>query len=222
MKPIQAIVPALALLLVCVAAWAKPPVLGPGDTENPTEIRAGNAEAFSIKYQQAQGDPPKSLFMVVQTPEGNTVRVPAPPPVGDPTSGENITWNYRPQGSGTYRYHFEATSSTGASVRYPPGEDLQFVSVSLVTKLIILAVGLLIALLFLPFIVYVATRALNKRGDPAAAARVALVIGVAASLGLMLCLFLIKGFEYAWLGWALAVLSVLSIFVVLFSRRRVA
>ncbi|MDQ2686375.1 MAG: hypothetical protein M3Y28_00745 [Armatimonadota bacterium] len=220
MKTLRVIVPIFALLLVCAAAWAKPPTLTPSVTnEVPTEINAGTAEPFTMVYQQAQGDPPKDLFMVVQTPEGATVRV-APPttPSGDPqTDGINVTWIYKPLDSGTYRYHFEATSTTGSSVRFPATEDLQFVSVSLVSRYIIFGVGLLIALFFLPFVVYVATRSLNRRSDPAAAARVALLIGVLASFGLYLYLF---WSVYGGLGIALAAIASLGILIALFSRRR--
>lgn len=219
MKIIRAIVPLFALLLMCAAAGAKPPTLTPSVTnEAPTEINAGTAETFTMVYQQAQGDPPKDLFMVVQTPQGATVRV-APPtvPIGDPTTGEDVTWVYKPLDSGTYRYHFEATSTTGSSVRYPPTDEQQFVSVSLTSKYVILVIGLIVALFFLPFVVYVASRSLNKRGDPGAAARVALLIGVLASYGLFLYLFYTV---YSILLLALAGVAALGILIALFSRRR--
>ena len=221
MKSFHVIVSVFALMFVCAAAWATPPALTPSVTNDfPNEINAGNAEPFAMVYQQAQGDPPKDLFMVVQTPEGATVRVPAPPPAGGtPKDGQEVTWNYKPLDSGTYRYHFEATSSTGSSVRFPATEELQFVSVSLVSRYIIFGIGLLIALFFLPFVVYVATRSLNRRSDPAAAARVALLIGVLASFGLYLYLF---RSVYGVLGIALAAIASLGILIALFSRRRTA
>lgn len=219
MKSIHALISVFALMLVCLSTWAKPPTLTPSPTnEFPNEINAGNAEPFTMVYQQAQGDPAKDLFMVVQTPGGATVRVPAPPPVGnDPKEGQEVAWNYKPLDSGTYRYHFEATSSTGSSVRFPATEELQFVSVSLVSRYIIFGIGLLIALFFLPFVVYIATRSLNRRSDPAAAARVALLIGVLASFGLYLYLF---RSVYGILGIALAAIASLGILIALFSRRR--
>lgn len=220
MKPVSAVAAILAFLLLTVGAWAKPPTLTPSPTnEFPNEISAGNAYPFTMVYQQAQGDPPKDLFMVVQTPSGATVRVPASPPVGDAAQGEDVTWNYKPLDSGTYRYHFEATSSTGSSVRWPPTEDQQFASVSLVSRYVIFVIGLVIALLFLPFVVYVASRSMNKRGDPGAAARVALLIGVLASFGLYLYLFWAV---YQALGAVLAAVAALGILIALFARRRVA
>lgn len=221
MKIIRVIVSLFALLLVCAAAGAKPPTLTPSVTnEAPTEINAGTAETFTMVYQQAQGDPPKDLFMVVQTPQGATVHVPpTTAPIGDPTNGEDVTWIYKPLDSGTYNYHFEATSTTGSSVRFPLTTELQFASVSLVSRYIIFGVGLLIALFFLPFVVYVATRSLNRRSDPAAAARVALLIGVLASFGLYLYLF---WSVYGVLGIVLAAIASLGILIALFSRRRAA
>lgn len=219
MKIIRVIVPLFALLLACAAAGAKPPTLTPSVTnEAPTEINVGNAEPFAMVYQQAQGDPPKDLFMVVQTPQGVTLHVSPPTaPIGDPTTGEDVTWIYKPLDSGIYRYHFEATSTTGSSVRFPATDELQFVSVSLTSKYVILVVGLIVALFFLPFIVYIASRSLNKRGDPGAAARVALLIGVLASYGLFLYLFFSV---YQFLGVAIGAVATLALLIVLFSRRR--
>ena len=219
LKSVSAVV-AIALLFVATSAWAKPPTLQPSPTnEFPTEISAGDAHPFTMVYQQQEGDTPKDLFMVVQTPSGTTVRVQASPPVGDPKQGEDVTWNYKPLDSGTYRYHFEATSNTLSSVRYPPTEDLQFASVSLVSRYVIFIIGLVVALLFLPFVFYIASRSLNRRGDPGTAARVGLLIGVLASFGLYLYLF---WSAYGVLGAALAAIAALGILIALFSRRRVA
>ena len=225
MKPIIA---QLALVLslvflVTVPVFAATPTLERASTTTfPAEVVPGNTYIFHLIYKQPSGDMPKKLQMHLDTPSGP---VPVQGQVTDGTDaqkGVTVTWSVTPVGSGTYRYRFEAISNTGDDVLYPASTDdpLEFVAISTVTKIIILLVGLVIALLFLPFVVYVGTRALNKRGDPAGAARVALLIGAAASLGLLLCLFVIQGFNYNWLGWALGALTVLAILVVLFSRRR--
>ncbi|MDQ2798536.1 MAG: alkaline shock response membrane anchor protein AmaP [Armatimonadota bacterium] len=225
MKPIFANI-ALALslfFLVTVPASAAAPTLEqPSNANFPVEVVPGNTYIFHLIYKQPSGDMPKKLVMHLDTPNGP---VPVPGQITDGTDagkGVTATWSVTPVGSGTYRYRFEAISNTGDSIQYPasPDDPLEFVAISTVTKIIILLVGLVIALLFLPFVVYVGTRALNKRADPAGAARVALLIGAAASLGLLLCLFVIQGFNYNWLGWALGALTILAILVVLFSRRR--
>jgi hypothetical protein len=71
--------------------------------------------------------------------------------------------------------------------------------------------------LILPFVVYVAARSVNRQGDPAAAARIGLFLGVLASLGLYLYLF---AADYGVLGIALASVAAVAILIVLFSRRR--
>ena len=84
-----------------------------------------------------------------------------------------------------------------------------------------LGVGLLICLLLLPFVSYTATRGLNQRGDPAAAARIALLIGLVTYIGLVLCVLLLNSADYVrWLSLALGGVLILAVLVGLFSRRR--
>lgn len=207
----------LTLLCLAISAFAAPQLKSiPTQPLPGGEVKPGEPQTFSLTYQ---GDPPTALTLVMQTPGGDTVRVPTRASGGDPATGVVVSWPYTPTESGTYRYHFEATAGDLGSVRYPasPENDPQFVSPSLVTRYVILIVGLLVALLFLPFVVYVAARSLNKRGDPAAAARIALLLGVLASLGLYLYLFMSV---YGALGDAIAAIGALAVLIVLFSRRR--
>ena len=205
-----------AILLLASIAAAKSPTLEPihGDRW-PTEVRPGQALSFSCTYT---GDPPTSLTMVVLTPNGETVHVPAKASVGDASTGVAVTWPYTPTEAGTYHYHFEASAGDLGAVQYPTVTqgDLDFVSTSLVTKYIIFAVGTLIALFFVPFVVYVLARAVNKRGSPASAARIALLIGILASYGLFLYLFF---HTYSLLENALAGLAALALLIVLFTRK---
>jgi len=203
-------------LITLSAAFAAAPTLEPiAHATPPGEVRPGDPQEFSMLYR---GDPPTALTMVVLTPGGETVRVPAKATSGDPASGVPVTWPFTPSESGQYRYHFEAAAGDIGSVRYPatPTDDPQFVVVNLYTKYIILVTGLLIALLFLPFVVYVAARSANRRGDPGAAARVALLIGVAASYALFLYLFYTV---YSALLLALAGVVALGLLIILFTRR---
>lgn len=206
-----------ALLLITAFAWAKPPTLEP-ESDFPPSILPGHTYTFHLKYKQTEGDRPASLKMLIDAPSGQ-ISVPAQIPGGDPISGIDVTWDFTPQDSGQYQYHFEATSSTGTFARYPAeNKELEFESPSMAGKYIALAVGLLIGLLFLPFVVYVGTRSVNKRSDPAAAARIALLIGVIASYCLYLYLFAFNGLIIN----LLAGFAALAVLIVLFSRRRVA
>lgn len=218
MRPAYVIFSVMALLCLTVFAWAKPPTLEPAG-EFPPSILPGHLYTFHLKYKQSEGDAPKSLKMLIDAPSGQ-ISVPAQVPGGDPIAGIDVTWDYTPTDSGQYQYHFEATSSTGAFARYPvENKELEFESPSLAGKYIALVAGLIIGLLFLPFVVYVGTRSVNKRSDPAAAARIALMIGVLASFGLFWYLFL--GI-YGPIGVAIGFIAALAVLIALFSRRRVA
>jgi len=210
------------LLLAASGTFAKPPTLeiAPNNNALPTEARKSQALAMSLKYT---GDPPTTLNMVVLTPDGETVTVPTKASVGDPAKGVLVTWPYTPTESGQYRYHFEAQAGDFGSVRYPlsPADDFQFVVANPITRYIVLGLGLLVCLFLLPFVSYTATRGLNQRGDPAAAARIALLIGIVAFIVLTLCVLTLNSVEYVkWLSYALGGVLVLAVLVGLFSRRR--
>jgi hypothetical protein len=218
------IVLALSFLLITLAGVsAKPPTLELNDSHSlPTEVKMHEPLEMSLKYT---GDPPTKLALIVLTPDGETVTVPGKASVGDLASGVSVTWPYTPSESGEYRYHFEAQAGDLGGVRFPtsPANDYQFVVASVLTRYIVLGLGLLICLLLLPFVSYTATRGLNQRGDPAAAARIALLIGVVAYIGLALCVLLLDSADYVkWLSFALGGVLVLAVLVGLFSRRRVA
>ncbi|MEO7717491.1 MAG: hypothetical protein ABIY70_14925 [Capsulimonas sp.] len=221
MKLVCSRIACIAALLLTLAfpASAKPPTLEVIINDPPirTEVQQGGTYPVTLTYKQPDGDPPTSLKMILETP-GGEVTVPATIPSGDPTLGIPVTWSYTPANSGTYRYHFEAVSSTGGSVRLPadPKNDYEFASFNPITKWIIFLVGTLVALVFLPFVVYVGTRAANKRGDPAAASRVALLVGVMASYGLMLYLFSPKDNTIQSVIGAIVAVAIL---IVLFTRK---
>jgi len=214
----------LAFSLLCLLAAgvaAAPPKLELNDSHSlPTEVKLHELMALSLKYT---GDPPTKLSMVVLTPNGETVTVPGKASVGEPSTGVAVTWPYSPTESGEYRYHFEAQAGDIGGVRYPtsPADDFQFVVASPLTRYVVLGVGLLICLLLLPFVSYTATRGLNQRGDPAAAARIALLIGLVTYIGLVLCVLLLNSADYVrWLSVALGGVLLLAVLVGLFSRRR--
>ena len=223
MKPVfTRIVLAFSLFLITAAmAVAAPPKLELNVNQPlPTEVKLNESLEMSLKYT---GDPPTKLQLIVLTPGGGTAIVPGHASVGDPSAGVPVTWPYTPTESGEYRYHFEAQAGDIGSVRYPdsPANDYQFVVGSPLTRYIVLGAGLVICLLLLPFVSYTATRGLNQRGDPAAAARIALLIGLVAYIGLVICVLLLNSTDYVkWLSLALGGVLVLAVLVGLFSRRR--
>lgn len=221
--PLSRLFLAISLLLLAVgSACAKPPTLEVAPINNalPTEPSKNEAVSMSLKYT---GDAPTTLNMVVLTPDGETATVPTKASVGDPAKGVLVTWPYTPTETGQYRYHFEAQAGDFGSVRYPlsPADDFQFVVANPATRYIVLGLGLLVCLFLLPFVSYTATRGLNQRGDPAAAARIALLIGIVAFIVLTLCVLTLSSVEYVkYLSYALGGVLVVAVLVGLFSRRR--
>jgi hypothetical protein len=220
---------ALAPVLACIAvlpiftqipAGAQPPLLEkPQGSEYPQEVLTNTPQQFEIDYIQPSGDKPKSLTLVVQTPSLQVIRA-EPDQKDESTTGQvHAVWNFTPVDTGTYKFHFEAISATGEKAQYPPppSPDDQFSAESLSTKWIILAVGLVVALCFLPFIVYLGTRSINRRSDPSAAARIALLIGVLASYALYITLF---HNVYGWLLNIIVGIAAVALLIVLFTRRR--
>ena len=210
---------AVCLCLLSVShAVASPPTLEPA-SEFPTSVVPAHQYVFHLTYKQAEGDPPQTAQMIVDAPAA-TDKLKAFIPSGDPVTGEDISWNFSPQQSGQYQYHFEVTSTTGGVARYPSGSgELSFESPSMIAKYIVLAVGLVIALFFLPFVVYMIARSLNKQSDPGAAARVALLIGLLSFCVLAWYLFL-QSEETRILGISIETLAVGAFLVVMLNRRR--
>ncbi len=211
------------LLTLGVGAFAAPPKLEQiKNVDLPTETKPHEPIAMSLNYT---GDPPTKLNLVVLTPDGETVIVPGKPSKDvEADTAVPVTWPFTPTSSGEYRYHFEAQAGDLGSTRYPdsPANDFQFVVPNPLARYVVLGVGLLICFLLLPFVSYTATRGLNQRGDPAAAARIALLVGLVAYIGLAFCVLTLT-FDYAkWLGLALAGVVVLAILVGLFTRRKTA
>ena len=210
----------LTLLTLSLSAFAAPPALSPA-SELPTSVVPGHSYVFHLNYKQIEGDPPAVMQMVVDTPYGQAVQK-AQKPAGDPAAGEDISWDFSPQQSGQYQYHFDVTSATGGVARYPASSgELTFESPSPYVKYIVLAVGLVIALFFLPFVVYMIARAANKRSDPSAAARIALLIGILAFCGLAWYLFL-QNEETRMIGIGIEAIAIGAFLVVILNRRKAA
>ena len=210
------------LLTLSLSAFAAPPALTPA-SEFPTSVVPGHTYEFKLSYKQPEGDPPTALKMIIDAP-GRQISKPIAAPGGDPTSaaGVPLDWTYSPDQSGQYQYHFEVTSSTGGFARYPAGSgELTFESPNPVVKYIVLAVGLVIALFFLPFVVYMISRSVNKRSDPSAAARIALLIGILAFCGLAWYLFL-QNEETRMIGYGIEAVAIGAFLVVILNRRKTA
>ncbi len=186
--------------------------------ELPSAGEFGHAYTLNILYTQPQGDPPTSLVMVLESPAGRIMKPPDAIDGSDPVKGITVNWTFAPQNAGTYRYHFEAMSSLGEDARYPADQkqELEFHSISILVQALIFIVGALIAVVALPTLVYAAVRAVHRGGDPAAAARAGLFVGVFAAFGLFCYLF--AGIYHS-LGVAAAGVVAIVVLIALFTRR---
>lgn len=163
----------------------------PGD-ELKTTYQAGQKYTLRLFYTDPSGDEiqkSKALF-IDEAPSGR-VSIPATNIVGDDTTkGVVIEWAINGFEQGGHRASFEVNSLTG-KVRYPSGtEPYAFVVEAIGSKIITMLIGAGVGLLAVPFLVYILTRTMNRRGDPSYAARVGLLFGILACCALFIYLFL--------------------------------
>lgn len=208
------------VLLPPTAARAADPTLTPLSQEGLTRTyRAGSRYTLRLRFTDADGDRPiknKSLF--IDEAQSGRIEIPATRISGDPSSGATIEWDVNGFEQGAHRTRFEVTGSDGKLARYPPdtGEFYEFVSESLGLKLGIMAGGMLVGLLFVPFLIYVLARSMNRRGDPSKAARIGLLFGILACAGLFIYLF---ASFYGPLVVGIGLVGALALIVLVLTRR---
>jgi hypothetical protein len=171
-------------------ALATPPELREVDEAVPRSARTGEKYTFRIQYLDPDGDRPQEARLVTEGPEG-IHRWPAEPISGGTAnyrSGTTLEFVAGPFWGGEHRAHFEVASIDGKA-RYPASNDIRFNVENIVLKWIALLVGLIVALLFLPLIMFVLVRAMNPRSDPSRAARFGLLVGLVASYTWFVYLF---------------------------------
>lgn len=183
--------------LACLAAVAAvgpvaaaPPSLREVEEPAPRSARTGQRYPFRIQYVDPDGDPPKKATLVTEGPEGIR-RWPAESVSGSLSayrSGHTLEFVAGPFSGGEHRARFEVESIDGKA-RYPATGGIRFVVENLWVKWLLLLIGLVVALLFLPLMMFVLVRAVNPRSDPSRAARFGLLVGLVASYALFVFLF---------------------------------
>ncbi len=185
--------PAAALVAVALAArpsFAVPPELREVDEAVPATARTGEKYIFRIQYLDPDRDRPKEPTLVTEGPEG-VRRWPASALAGstaDYGKGATLEFTAGPFDGGEHQAHFEVASIDGKA-RYPASGGIKFAVENVLVKWIQLAVGLAVALLFLPLMMFVLVRAVNPRSDPSRAARFGLLVGIVASYVWFIILF---------------------------------
>lgn len=184
------------LVVVVVAfAAARPAAAAPQlrevDDSVPRQARTGEKYLFHIQYSDANGDRPQEAVLVTEGPEGvhrwqaDTIQA----RTVDYHKPATLDFMAGPFSSGDHHAHFEV-ASVADKIRYPAsGSGLLFTVENVLLKWIELIVGLAVALLFLPLIMFVLVRAVNPSSDPTRAARFGLLVGIVASYALFVFLF---------------------------------
>jgi hypothetical protein len=217
-RPTWWLLPMLAGMLLAPPAGAKPPTLDqiPG-VELPDTYQVGKSYTVRMRYTDPEGDPPKKAQFVYEGPSGRNPKDFTNIEGRDYRGGVTIEWTLTGFEQGSHRAYFTAASADGQT-RYPPadGQFYTFVVQNPATQWVIMGAGLLVGLLFVPFLVYVLARAANKRGDPSGAARIGLLLGILACAALFIYLF---ADIYGPLAYGIGIIAALALLVLVLTRR---
>jgi hypothetical protein len=189
--------------------------------ELPKAFQPGKRYTLRLLYTDPSGDTIRKsdAVLIDESPSGRVSTPAANVSAGDTAKGVPIEWDVNGFEQGSHRARFQVKALTGV-VTYPAdanGPPYEFVVESLLTKYGILAGGVLVCFLFIPFVTYFLFRMVNQRGDPSRAARVALLFGILAVCILFITLF---SSVYGVLTYAILVLGLLGAVVLLFGGRR--
>jgi hypothetical protein len=157
----------------------------------PRLARTGEKYTFQIQYSDPDGDRPQKALLVTEGSEGRQSWPvqPSRSTAAERRSGITLEYVAGPFSGGQHRAWFEVVTVDGRA-RYPARSGaLEFAVENVLLKWIQLAVGLAVALLFLPLIMFVLVRSVNPRSDPSRAARFGLLVGIVASYALFVYLF---------------------------------
>lgn len=212
----------LALFVSIVAlipGWAQTRVEElTGAAALPKTFQVDKPYTITLRYTDPKGDSIKKAdcLFIDQGPSGRT-STPATKITGSPETGADISWELNKLEQGAHTAHFEIKNESDTVTRYPEDEksSYQFVVEAVATKVIVMVVGLLVALLALPLIVYLMARAMNPRGDPSRAARMGLLIGILSSCALFIYLFLSL---FGPLVWAILIVGAFAAIVLMLRR----
>ncbi len=209
---------ALLLLVMGTAAFGAPPTLTevPGDELKNTH-KAGQTVTFRLTYEDPDGDRIRSAKFIDESGgaplETYTIEG------GTPETGQTIKWEARGGfDKGGHKGYFLVTNTVGEEVRFPenPEQRYTFTVASVADKWVVTIIGVLVGLLFVPFLVYLIARSANKRGNPSSAARIGLLIGIFAALAIFIYEFI---GVYDPLILAMGGVAALALFIIVLTRR---
>lgn len=206
------------LLAIGKTVFAATPTLTevPGD-ELKNTYQAGKTVTFRLSYKDPDGDRIRKAQFIDEN-GGNTLDYKTLEG-GTPETGQTIVWNATGGfDNGGHKGYFLVTNTVGEEVRYPedPERRYTFNVASVGQKWVVTGIGIVVGLLFVPFLVYLIARSTNKRGNPSSAARVGLLIGIFAALAIFIYEFM---GVYDPLILAIGGVAALALFIIVLTRR---
>jgi hypothetical protein len=209
---------ALLLLVMGTAAVGAPPTLTevPGD-ELKNTYKAGQTVTLRLTYKDPDGDRIRTAKFIDES--GSAPIETYTSEGGTPETGQTLKWEARGGfDKGGHKGYFLVTNTVGEEVRFPedPEQRYTFTVASVADKWIVTIIGVLVGLLFVPFLVYLIARSANKRGNPSSAARIGLLIGIFAALAIFIYEFI---GVYDPLILAIGGVAALALFIIVLTRR---
>jgi len=206
-----------ALLFLPGAVRAASPTLTEvqGD-ELKNTFQTGKTVTLRLTYKDEDGDRIRTAKFIDES--GGTSYDYKTTEGGTAETGQNVVWEIRGFEAGGHKGYFQVTNSVGETARFPedPEKRYAFTVASIATKWAITIGGILVCLVFLPFLVYIGARSANRQGNPSSAARIGLLIGIFASLALFIYEFI---GVYDPLILALGGVAALAVLIVVLARR---
>jgi len=216
-----------AAALLALIGLGSPPALAAAPTlsqisedDLPKVVRAGQKVTLRLRFVDADGDRPRKAVFIDQSASassGVTTAATRTSP-DNPKDGVVLEWDINGFEQGQHKTRFEVIGSDGNTVRFPVNKEdfYEFTAESVVNKWITMGGGMVVGLVFVPFLVYVLARSINRRGDPSRAARIGLLFGILACLALFI--FLFQSF-YSPLILGIGIVAGLALLVLVLTRR---
>lgn len=192
MRGFRLFAPLIFVLLWAMSALASPTLTTlPAPDNLKSKFQTGQTYTLHLEYKDPDGFKIKSAKFHDRSKDGEP-SFDAESLGGNTENGVPLTWKIAGFAKGDHAGWFEVIDEKGTVTRFPEDKNANysFVVESITDKWIVMVVGILICLGMLPFLVYLIARATNKQGNPSAAARVGLIIGIFAALALFIYEFM--------------------------------
>ena len=203
----------------CPTVWAQTDLRPVDSNALRTTYRDNGTYLLRLQYKDPKGD---DIVKATFHDESRAGAVPVEHQsiVGSPSDpdGATVTWQVNGFEKGDHKGYFVVATDLGET-RWPgkPDDFWNFKVESVADKWLVVVAGWVLSLVGVPFLVYLAARALNPRGNPSSAARIGLILGLVLAVGIFVQQFL--GTYDNPLIWLLTGIAFLGLLVVVLTRR---